>query len=48
VLDSYVVYLETAFRAVRAASAATGRLVKATIVVDASEFGGWQLRAAAP
>ena len=29
-LDSYVVYLETAFRAVRAASAATGRLVKAT------------------
>ena len=44
VLDSYVVYLETAFRAVRAASAATGRLVKATIVVDASEFGFSTLR----
>lgn len=44
VLDAYVVYLETAFRAVRAASAATGRLIKATIVVDTSEFGISTLR----
>jgi len=37
-LDAYVNYMETAFRAVRAASCATGEYVKATIVVDTSGF----------
>jgi hypothetical protein len=38
-LDAYVCYLETAFRLVREASDATGRLVKAIIIVDASGIG---------
>ena len=35
-LDAYVQYLESVFRVVRAASAASGTLVRAFIVVDCS------------
>jgi hypothetical protein len=43
-MDAYIAYLETAFRMVRAASCATGTLVKSTFVVDATGFSLSMLR----